>query len=55
MDAMEHFPKVDFGSIKLNIGAASFLLLTSSEDVNIEDNATTHPNQDESKARDDPP
>ena len=41
MDAMENFLEVDFSSIKLNLGAASSLLQTSSEDVNIEDNATT--------------
>ena len=41
MDAMENFLEVDFSSIKLNLGAASSLLQTSSEDVNIEDDATT--------------
>ena len=41
MDAEECFPKVDFSSIKLNIGVASSLLQTSSKDVNIEDDATT--------------
>ena len=40
LDPEELFPKVDFSSIKLNIGAASFLLQTSFEDVNIEDDAT---------------
>ena len=44
MDVMEHFPGVDFSSIKLSIGAASSLLQTSSEDMNIEDDATTKPN-----------
>ena len=43
MDTKECFPKVDFSSIKLNIGAASSLLQTSSEDVNIEDDNTTQP------------
>ena len=43
MDVMD-FPGVDFSSIKLNIGAASSLLQTSSEDMNIEDDATTQPN-----------
>ena len=43
MDAEECFPEVDFSSIKLNISAASSLLQTSFEDVNINDNATTHP------------
>ena len=42
MDAMENFPEVDFSSIKLNLAAAtSSLIQTSSEDVNIEDDATT--------------
>ena len=44
MDAMENFLEVDFSSIKLNLGAASSLLQTSFEDVNIEDDATTQPN-----------
>ena len=47
MDAMENFPEVDFSSIKLNFTAAtSSLIQTSSEDVNIEDDATTQPAQD---------
>ena len=42
MDAMENFPEVDFSSIKLNLVAATnSLLQTSSEDVNVEDDATT--------------
>ena len=41
VDAMENFPKVDFSSIKLNLGAASSFLQMSSKDVNIEDDATT--------------
>ena len=53
MDAMENFLEVDFISIKLNLGAAtSSLLQTSSEDINIEDDATTQPTQD---VGDDPP
>ena len=53
MDAMENFPKVDFSSIKLNLGVAtSSLLQTSSKDINIEDDATTQPTQD---VEDDPP
>ena len=47
MDAMECFPDVDFSLIKLNIGAASSLLQTSSEDINVEDNATTQPAQED--------
>ena len=47
MDAIENFPKVDFSSIKLNLGAAtSSLLQMSSEDINIEDDATIQPTQD---------
>ena len=42
MDTMENFPKVDFSSIKLNLVAAtSSLLQANSEDVNVEDDATT--------------
>ena len=47
MDAKERFLEVDFNSIKLNIGAANSLLQTSSEDVNIEDDATIFPTQDD--------
>ena len=47
MDAMENFPEVDFSSIKLNLATAtSSLIQTSSEDVNIEDDAITQPAQD---------
>ena len=47
MDAIENFPEFDFSSIKLNLGAAtSSLLQTSSEDINIKDDATTQPGQD---------
>ena len=42
MDAMENFPEVDFSFIKLNLATAtSSLLQTSSEDINVEDDATT--------------
>ena len=54
MDIMENFPKVDFSSIKLNLGATSSLLKTSSEDINIEDDATTQLAQDEPNVGDDP-
>ena len=54
MDVEEHFPEVDFSSIKLNIGAASSLLQTSSEHVNIEDDATTQPAQDDPTSGDNP-
>ena len=48
MDAMEKLPEVDFSSIKLNQAAATnYLLRTSSEDVNVEDDATTQPHQDD--------
>ena len=49
MDAMENFPDIDFSSIKLNLSGAptSSLLQMSSEDVNIEDDATTQPHQDD--------
>ena len=44
MDAVKNFPEVDFSSIKLKLSAAtSSLLQTSSEDVNIEDDASTQP------------
>ena len=44
LDATENFPNLDFNAIKLNLGAAtSSLLQTSSEDVNIEDDASTFP------------
>ena len=42
MDAMENFLEVDFSSIKLNLATTtSSLIQTSSEDVNIKDDATT--------------
>ena len=49
MEAIENFPEVDFTSIKLNLGgtATSSLLQMSSEDINIEDDATTQPVQDD--------
>ena len=45
MDAIEKFPNVDFSSIILNLNdaATSSLLHTGSEDANIEDDATTLP------------
>ena len=50
MEAIENFPKVDFSSIKLNLFAAiGFLLQTSSEDDNVEDDATTLPPKDDPK------
>ena len=49
MDAVENFPYIDFSSIKLNLGGAatSSLLQISLEDINIEDDATTQPPQDD--------
>ena len=42
MDAINNFPEVDFSSIKLNLSTAtSSFVQTGSEDVNIEDDATT--------------
>ena len=42
MDAIENFPEVDFSSIKLNLAAAtSSLIQTGSNDVNVEDVAST--------------
>ena len=44
LDAVENFPNIDFSVIKLNLGAAtSSLLQTSSENINIEDDASTLP------------
>ena len=44
LDAAENFPNLDFSSIKLNLNAAtSSLIQTSSEDVNIKDDASTLP------------
>ena len=45
MDAIEKFPNMDFSSIilNLNVAATSSLLHTGSEDTNIEDDATTLP------------
>ena len=50
LDAIENFPNLDFSSIKLNLGAAtSSLIQTSSEDVNIEGDASTLPPPDDPK------
>ena len=44
LDAAENFPNLDFSAIKLNLGVATnSLLQTSSEDMNIEDDASTLP------------
>ena len=51
LDATENFPNLDFSTIKLNLGGAatSSLLQTSSEDVNIEDDASTLPSPADAK------
>ena len=50
LDAAENFPNLDFSAIKLNLGVAtSSLFKTSSEDVNIEDDASTLPPSVDSK------
>ena len=51
MDAIENFPEVDFSSIKLNLAAAtSSLIQTGSDDVNVEDDASTQLAQDDPNA-----
>ena len=51
MEAIDNFLEVDFSSIKLNLAAAtSSLVQTGSEDVNIEDDATTQLPQDNPNA-----
>ena len=51
MDAIENFPEVDFSSIKLNLAAAtSSLIQTSSDDINVEDDASTQLAQDDPNA-----
>ena len=51
MDAIENFPEIDFSSIKLNLAAAtSSLVQTGSDDINVEDDASTQPLQDDSNA-----
>ena len=48
MDAIENFLGVDFSSIKLNLVAAtSSLIQTGFDDVNVEDDASTQPPQDD--------
>ena len=48
MDATKKFPEIDFNSIKLNLSGAapSSFLQTSSEDINVEDDASTQPPKD---------
>ena len=52
---MENFPEVDFSSIKLNfVAVTSSVLQASSEDVNVEDNATNQLSQDDPNINDPP-
>ena len=51
MDAIENFLEVDFSSIKLNSAAAtSSLIQAGSDDVNVEDDASTQLAQDDPNA-----
>ena len=51
MDAIQNFPEVDFSSIKLNLAAAtSSLIQTGSDDINVEDDASTQLAQDDPNA-----
>ena len=55
MDAMENFHEVDFSSIKLSLGATkSSLFQPSFENINIEDDDTNQPAQDDPNVGDDP-
>ena len=49
VDAKEAYPDLDFSSFKLPLATESSLLQTSSEDVNIMDDANTEVNQDDPK------
>ena len=48
-DAKETYPDLDFDSFKLPLANESYLLQTSSEDVNIMDDANTEVTQDDPK------
>ena len=48
-DAKEAYPNLDFSSFKLPLATESSLLQTSSEDVNIMDDANTEVTQDDPK------
>ena len=45
-DAKEAFPDLDFDSLKLSLAAESSLLPTSSEDINVVDDASNEVTQD---------
>ena len=49
-DAKETFPDLDFDSFKLPLATESSLLQTSSEDVNITDDANNEVTQDDPKS-----
>ena len=51
-NAKEAYPKMDFNVFKVPISAESSLLQTSSEDVNIMDDASTEPSKDDPKSGD---
>lgn len=55
MDAIKHFPGVDFSPIKLHVAVESSFLHTSFEDINIKDDASTQPAKDDPKSRDTAP
>lgn len=55
MDAIEHFLGVDFSPIKLCFAAESSFLQMSSEEVNVEDDASIHPTMDDPKSGDNAP
>ena len=56
MDTLELFPEMNFNSIKLRTVAKSSLLQKSSEDLNVEDDASTpFPTKDGSKSGGDAP
>ena len=49
MDTIEHFSRVDFSPGKLCIATKSSFLQTSFEDLNVENDAYTHPAKDDPK------
>ena len=54
-DAKEGYPEMDFDSFQIPTVAESSLLQTSSDDVNVMDDASTEPTQDTTElAKDDP-
>ena len=55
MDVLELFPEIDFNPIKLHVATESSLLQMSSEDINVEDDASTQPTNDDPKSGGDAP